>query len=406
MKARMKLVPRTSSSIKMKTIFVYTAASIALFGVILSLTIVYLNLGNSENSMAGALVAGGSYTSRQNGNWIMSSTWNGGTAPPTSDLEGSVTINSNQSVTLSGTLTTKNNTIITINSNGKLTISGDLIAKNDLQIIVYGELVIGGDMEGENNSIITINNGGKVTTSGNIKFKNNTQLAVNGSLTVGEDLQFGNNATFNGGGQVSITGGTCDNWQGPGGCNDYITLPIELLSFTAENVAGGVMLTWKTATELNNDYFTIERSSNGIDYEDIATVKGSGTTKEIMSYEFTDTSPLNGRSYYRLTQTDFDGKFETFKPVAVEVELSQEPLLSVFPNPITGNIINVYFSKPEEGALELLDNRGNKILGEMTDGFSDNIQLALNTTLPPGLYYLKYKTANTSETIKLLKQPQ
>lgn len=399
----MKLEPRTASTLKMKTVFVYTAASIALFGVILSLTFLYLNFGNSENAFA----KGQNYSSRQTGNWIASSSWNGAAAPPFSGVEeDNIIVNSGHTITLSGDLLLKNKVSITINSTGKLIINGNLTAKNEIVLMVNGELSVSGDIVTDNGSKVTINSGGKIAASGNVDFKNNADLAIDGTLSVGNNLSFGNNPVFTGSGTVSITGNGCDNWQGPGQCNEFITLPIELLAFEAENVTGGVELTWKTATELNNDYFTIERSSDGIGYSEIATVKGSGTSKEIVSYDFTDTDPLNGRSYYRLTQTDFDGKFEVFKPVAVDVTLSDEPVISVSPNPITGNTLYITLAQAQEGALELLDSRGNKVLTGITDGSSDNIELAIDSELQPGFYYLKYKTATVAETVKLVKRPQ
>lgn len=399
MKARMKLVPRTSSSVKLKTIFVYTAASVAAFGLILTITIVYLNLGNAEDVLA----AGGNFTSKQSGNWVTNSTWTGGT-PSVSDLDGTVTIAPGHDIALAGILSAKNDAVI--NVNGKLTISGDLSAKNGLKIVVNGELLVSGDIEMDNNGQLTVNSSGKVTTTGNISFKNNAQLAVDGKLNIGNNLQFDNNAVFSGNGQVSITGQGCNNWEGPGTCNDFVTLPIELLSFTAESTDEGVLLTWETATELNNDFFTIERSENGTEYAEIATVKGSGTTKEMMSYDFVDTKPMEGRSYYRLKQTDFDGKFEIFNPVLVDVAdvFSDEPVISVFPNPIVGNTLNVTFTDPQKGVLELLDGGGNRIVSKMTDGFEGKTQLIISENLQPGLYYLKYRTNSISETVKLIKQ--
>ncbi|RLD59051.1 MAG: hypothetical protein DRJ01_11810, partial [Bacteroidetes bacterium] len=86
-------------------------------------------------------------------------------------------------------------------------------------------------------------------------------------------------------------------------------LPIELFSFKAERVSSQVVLRWETASEYNNDYFTIERSTNAIDFNPIEKVEGAGNSNNILNYEVTDINPFSGTSYYRLKQTDFDGKY-------------------------------------------------------------------------------------------------
>ncbi|HRH67858.1 MAG TPA: hypothetical protein PLU53_16300, partial [Bacteroidia bacterium] len=87
-------------------------------------------------------------------------------------------------------------------------------------------------------------------------------------------------------------------------------LPIELLSFTAHSVDNGCKLEWVTATEINNDYFTLERSHNGKDFEEIRKLKGAGNASHILSYSSIDEHPFSGVSYYRLKQTDYDGHFQ------------------------------------------------------------------------------------------------
>jgi hypothetical protein len=88
-------------------------------------------------------------------------------------------------------------------------------------------------------------------------------------------------------------------------------LPISLLSFEATPILDVVKLDWATLTETNNDYFTIERTKNGLNFEAIAKVFGAGNSNDMINYSLYDENPFNGLSYYRLTQTDFDGK-QTF----------------------------------------------------------------------------------------------
>ncbi|MBN2681561.1 MAG: hypothetical protein JXR58_03580 [Bacteroidales bacterium] len=105
---------------------------------------------------------------------------------------------------------------------------------------------------------------------------------------------------------------------------DCSTLPVELTYFNGECNNNKVYLSWETASEINNDYFTIEKSFNGIDYFEIGTKKGAGTTSGVnFHYPFADQSEISNIQYYRLSQTDFDGKTEIFDPIAVKCS-SQE----------------------------------------------------------------------------------
>ena len=94
----------------------------------------------------------------------------------------------------------------------------------------------------------------------------------------------------------------------------YDPLPIELLSFNAyfDPIQKSVLLNWETASELNNDYFTIERSEDGFVWNELKKIQGAGTSSEAITYSTIDHQPFFGISYYRLKQTDFDGKFEYF----------------------------------------------------------------------------------------------
>lgn len=96
-------------------------------------------------------------------------------------------------------------------------------------------------------------------------------------------------------------------------------LPIELLSFTGEPYNNNVMLEWSTASEYNNDYFFIEKSTDGYQWSKISQVEATGNSTVTMNYMVFDTEPKKGINYYRLTQVDFDGQYETFNPIAVNI---------------------------------------------------------------------------------------
>jgi uncharacterized protein YqgV (UPF0045/DUF77 family) len=129
--------------------------------------------------------------------------------------------------------------------------------------------------------------------------------------------------------QVSfdMTGGTC-----------AVFLPVELMYFNAAYNGAGVDLGWATASEKNNSHFTVERSRNGIDFEEVLNVKGASQATQKISYHEKDNEPLNGISYYRLRQTDRDGTV-TYSSIEA-VEIIRHSSVSLYPNPTsTGHVI-------------------------------------------------------------------
>ena len=113
-------------------------------------------------------------------------------------------------------------------------------------------------------------------------------------------------------------------------------LPVELLSFTGKLNNSQVDLEWETASELNNDYFTVEYSSDGVNFEPIDRIDGKGNYNGLSKYNFTDFNPLQGVSYYRLKQTDFDGKFEYSDIISITYLLNTPAInsnMTLYPNP-------------------------------------------------------------------------
>ena len=109
-------------------------------------------------------------------------------------------------------------------------------------------------------------------------------------------------------------------------------LPIELASFWATDEDGLVGLNWITHSEINNEKFTLQRSPTGFDFEQIGVVPGAGNSAEKLTYTFIDEAPLGGLSYYRLKQTDFDGK-ESYSNVISVHRKGTGLAFQVYPNP-------------------------------------------------------------------------
>ena len=113
-------------------------------------------------------------------------------------------------------------------------------------------------------------------------------------------------------------------------------LPIELLSFNGTAHEKYNLLEWMTATEKNNNYFALEQSRDGITFESIGTVKGAGNSNVPLNYTFKHDNPLNGITYYRLTQTDFDGTSTKSSIIAINRK-GGACIVNAYPNPSSGN---------------------------------------------------------------------
>jgi hypothetical protein len=173
-------------------------------------------------------------------------------------------------------------------------------------------------------------------------------------------------------------------------------LPIELLYFNAHAKDDKVELVWATATEINNDYFTIERSSNGTDFEEILKVYGVGNSSETIEYFDVDYEPLDGKSYYRLKQTDFDGMFTYSKLVSVVFKgvegVGELAEMKVFPNPSTGEQFNLSFTgfdADKEILVVVRDITGKEHYSKVfVSNFNGELATVIdpNETLAPGTY--------------------
>lgn len=180
-------------------------------------------------------------------------------------------------------------------------------------------------------------------------------------------------------------------------------LPVELLSFSGTIVSSGVLLQWKTAAEVNNDYFIVEKSVDGRGFTDIAKVNGHGTTASAHKYEYLDTRVGSGKTYYRLRQVDFDDTY-TYSYVIV-VDYETQFSFAVYPNPVNGTEVTVEIKgipDDDELTITLLDQLGkvqsmvlvkpDKLTGSATS------QLSVEN-LASGVYYLKVGNSNVFKKV-------
>lgn len=187
-----------------------------------------------------------------------------------------------------------------------------------------------------------------------------------------------------------------------GGGSGTSLLPITLIEFDATSMPNGIMLDWKTATEINNQGFEIERSIDGQIFERIGSVNGAGTSNEANNYEFMDYSPNAGKNFYRLKQVDFDGSFEYSPIVSVQFEQLGE-LFVVYPNPFSDDLL-INISPQVKGDIEinLYNLTGELLQNTMIE--SANIAVFSNLNLRSGIYFLELNYNGSISRIKLVKE--
>ncbi|MEQ8926886.1 MAG: T9SS type A sorting domain-containing protein, partial [Fulvivirga sp.] len=185
-------------------------------------------------------------------------------------------------------------------------------------------------------------------------------------------------------------------------------LPVTLVSFEGMLTDETVLIKWKTSTEINNDYFELQRSANGMDYETIALIQGSGNTARQIEYDYLDTKPIAGNNYYRLKQVDFDGQV-TIENKIVLVEYIPKNftlLFNVFPNPTSEYNINVRVTANQDVPvrLELFDLFGKKVFSNeySSSELYDDIKVQPTEQLNQGIYIIRLEQLDKSITKRLI----
>jgi hypothetical protein len=188
----------------------------------------------------------------------------------------------------------------------------------------------------------------------------------------------------------------------------FTILPVEFNQFNVSCVNNEVRLNWSTYSELNNYYFTIERSSDGYVFEEIAQVTGSGTTNQSSTYQWVDDRPFPGLSYYRLSQTDYDGTRTVLKTLSFVNDCANlEAELEVYPNP-TVNESTIRLVLPEDTELELqLVDAGGRLIREILAAQptpAGVLEIVLPThELASGVYIIRASLNKEIKMLKLLK---
>lgn len=186
--------------------------------------------------------------------------------------------------------------------------------------------------------------------------------------------------------------------------DDNGVLPITLKTFTAKASGNFVALKWVTSSEVNNNFFTIERSADGKNFTKIVQVEGAGNSNKELNYLFNDDKPFKGTNYYRLRQTDFDGKF-TYSMIRAATILSGEAKgFNIYPNPAINEVTLALNSEAKDLQLKVISAEGRIVL--QGKGNVSQMNQLLNQTissLNTGIYVIRLNNNTEAYATKLIK---
>jgi hypothetical protein len=189
-------------------------------------------------------------------------------------------------------------------------------------------------------------------------------------------------------------------------------LPVQLLSFTGECDPNAITLKWATATETNNHHFTIQKSSDGINFESLADIAGHGTSGEMHAYGYTDTNISSALSYYRLKQTNYNGSFVYFHTISIDEDCTETgadnlSIVNLYPNPSMGRFLTLEYvsGSDRKATLSFKNILGQELYAidlELTKGAS--VKVIDMNGLSAGIYFVQLITFELqSKTLKLLR---
>ncbi|MBO7651476.1 MAG: T9SS type A sorting domain-containing protein, partial [Bacteroidales bacterium] len=204
------------------------------------------------------------------------------------------------------------------------------------------------------------------------------------------------------------TRATEPQWLSMGSKNHETLLPIELVSFTADCDGHSALVEWTTATERNNDYFSLERSDDAINFTEIARVAGAGNSIEPLEYAYNDYGIHGGDNYYRLVQVDYDGTrtaSEIIVANCIEPEIG-EPDVQTYPNPFNGELtveLDNFGNRP--ATIEVYDMLGKLIYTDKVAAPQNFYETILNlSNLPPAAYTVRVSTNDFVINKNVIKQ--
>ncbi|MES2727444.1 MAG: T9SS type A sorting domain-containing protein [Bacteroidota bacterium] len=187
-------------------------------------------------------------------------------------------------------------------------------------------------------------------------------------------------------------------------------LPVKLTSLTANVKENNVLVSWTTASEVNNKGFEVERSIDGTEFASITFVKGAGNSSNVNSYSKLDLNAFNVTAsntiYYRLKQVDFDGKYTYSQIVKVYKNLEAFSAVAIYPNPFVSQVTVSFNAATQSTAvIEILDIQGKVVATKTANTVNGANTVEVNNTdnLQAGIYFARLTLNGESQVIKLVK---
>lgn len=206
------------------------------------------------------------------------------------------------------------------------------------------------------------------------------------------------------------TGDCADKQTVVDACNDEpgksclaTAAPVEFIAFTGELNGSYVVLNWATATETENDYFQVERSTDGATYEAIAQVTGAGDSQEELAYSYLDYDYSPGVNYYRLRQVDYDGTQDFSDVIVVNAGGAVATVLGIYPNPASGSEVNVSLDNnwnADKVTLDVFSTSGQHVL-QLSSANGARFSLPTDR-LSPGMYAVRVSDGDRTLTERLV----
>lgn len=191
-------------------------------------------------------------------------------------------------------------------------------------------------------------------------------------------------------------------WNATAGASlDCTPLPIELLRFRGYPLESHNVLQWATLSEKNNDYFTIEKSADGINFYELGTIDGAINSNTLLEYQYFDELPLPGINYYRLIQTDINGKFTKSEMISVDFTPHNIYAGAAFPNPSNGDFyLDIFCENGTSVIIDIFDIAGKLISSETQNTNKGISRYTLRTSdLNKGMYFVSIKEKESKKII-------
>ncbi|MFM8433386.1 MAG: T9SS type A sorting domain-containing protein, partial [Bacteroidota bacterium] len=189
-----------------------------------------------------------------------------------------------------------------------------------------------------------------------------------------------------------------------------VLLPVQLLDFQARGINGKVKLDWATSTEINNDFFTVEKSRDGTEFQAVGEIDGAGNSSHLIRYTTEDATPFPGTSYYRLRQTDFDGKYSYSETRVVNIKsgtIRPVTVQEIGPNPFSDRF-HLQISRSLAGTTQyrIYDLEGKMVYDRKEHSEAGNSFVEFNDLpiLATGSYLLHVIADDQTEIKKLIKK--